>query len=264
MWSCNKKGLAIFSECQRIRLFQFTPWGQQILRERKILLWLETKLRCILNRGINHLACQLKWAFGRSPLMENSVMDLAFVISAGITCPGKRIFEPQAILIYQVDSETDITIRLLPSHNNLYKSRLILLPLRTDQTLDERKVASTANNGLHGQGGELLSVCSMLCSSFLLATLFHERFLIFLCISWHIFLLLDDSYSLLVDIRHISNIHPSPLPSRLQDGIDHCLAAHAVVERWNIIATVNDSLDKGKILIVAEGCSGITLQRIAG
>src|SRR5438270_9023912 len=118
-------------------------------------------------------------------------MDLAFVISAGITCPGKRIFKSQAVLIYQIDAETDITIRLLPSYDNLYQSQIILLPLSTDQTLDERKVASTANNGLHGQGGELLSVCSMLCSSFLLATLFHERFLIFLWISWHIFFLLS-------------------------------------------------------------------------
>src|SRR5437763_10535884 len=74
-WSRNKKGLAIFPKCQLIRFLQFTAWGQQILRERKFLLWLEAKLCCILNRCINHLACQLERTCHWNHLVENPVTD---------------------------------------------------------------------------------------------------------------------------------------------------------------------------------------------
>src|SRR6266566_4761304 len=62
---------------------------------------------------------------------------------------------------------------------------------------------------------------------------------------------------------HISDINPAPLPRCLQDGIDHCLTAHAIVEGGDATVTFHNGLDKGKILIPTEGSSGITCEGIA-
>src|SRR5260370_4019914 len=134
MWSCHKKGLPIFSKRQLIRFLQFTAWCQHKLRERKILIGLEAKLRCILNRCINHLVCQLDRTLLSLFLVDNSVTDFVLITSMGKTCIGKRIFEPQAVLIYKVDTKTYIIIRLLPCQKDLYKSQVILLPVGTDPT----------------------------------------------------------------------------------------------------------------------------------
>src|SRR6266567_4907527 len=110
----HKKGLPISSKRQLIRFLQFTAWSQQILREREILLRLEAKLRCILNRCINHLVCQLDRTHRRFCLSENFAKHFVLITNTGKTRIGKRIFNPQAVLIYQVDPKTDLTIRLLP------------------------------------------------------------------------------------------------------------------------------------------------------
>src|SRR6266566_5228271 len=134
MWSCNKKGLPIFSKRQLIWFLQFTTWFQQILRERKVLLRLEAKARCILNRGINHLVCQLDRAFLWRCPTENSAADFVLITSPGKTRIGICIFESQAVHIYQVATKTDIPIRLLAGQKDLYHSRVILLPVASDQT----------------------------------------------------------------------------------------------------------------------------------
>src|SRR6266550_5764055 len=142
MWSRDKKGLPIFAKRQLIRLLKFTAWCQQILRIRKILFRLEAKLRSIFNRCINHLVCQLDRTLLRLCLAENFVTDFALITSKGQTRVAKRIFEPQAILIYKVGAKTGITIRLPPGQKDLYKSQVILLPVVTDQTFKNRKVSS--------------------------------------------------------------------------------------------------------------------------
>src|SRR5712692_832265 len=124
----HKKGLPISSKRQLIRFLQFTAWGQQILRECEILLRLEAKLRCILDRCINHLVCQLDRTRRRFCLSENSAKHFVLITSTGKTRIGKRIFNPKAVLVYKVDTKTDIAIRLLPGHKNLDQSRIILLP----------------------------------------------------------------------------------------------------------------------------------------
>src|SRR5436305_2461203 len=150
MWSRNKKGLPILAKRQLIRFFQLTARCQHILRIRKILFRLEAKLRSIIDRLINHLVCQLDRTLLRLCLTENSVTDFALITSKGQTRVAKRIFEPQAILIYKVGAKTDITVRLPPGQKDLYKSHVILIPVVTDQAFKNRKVSSTANNGLRG------------------------------------------------------------------------------------------------------------------
>src|SRR5258708_34423546 len=146
MWSCYKKGLPISSKRQLIRFLQFTAWRQHILRKRKVLLRLEAKPRCILNRGINHLVCQLDRTCLRLCLVENSVTVFLLITSLGKTRIGVGIFEPQAVLIDKVDPETDIPIGLLSSHNDLYQSQVILLPLHPDPTFLNGTLSTTTTN----------------------------------------------------------------------------------------------------------------------
>src|SRR2546426_5043056 len=151
MRSCDEEWFAIFPKRQIIRFFQFAAWRQQILRNRKVLLRLEAKLLCILDGLIDHLVCQLDWTIHRLLLAENFVADFALITTAGKTSIGKSIFKPQEELIYKVDAETDITIRLLPGQKDLNKPHVILfLPVVTDQAFIKRKGARAANNGLRG------------------------------------------------------------------------------------------------------------------
>src|SRR5205807_10256170 len=98
----------------------------------------------------NHLVCQFDRTLLWLQLAEYFVTNFALITSRCKTRVAKRIFEPQAILIYKVGAKTDITIRLPPGQKNLYKSHVILLPVVTDQTFKNRKVSSAANNGLRG------------------------------------------------------------------------------------------------------------------
>src|SRR6266404_1996673 len=150
IWSCDKKGLSISPKRQIVRFFQFTARRKHILCERIVLFGCEAKLCCIVNRCVDHLVCQLDRALHRLHLVEQFARDFVVITSMGETRSGKGIFKPQAVLIYKVCPKTYITIRLLPGHNDLYQSRVILLPAGTDPAFVKRKLASAANNGLHG------------------------------------------------------------------------------------------------------------------
>src|SRR5712692_774696 len=148
MGACNKKGLAIPSKCQLVRFLQFTARFQYILVKRKVLFRLEAELCRVFNRGINHLVCQFSRTILRLCLAENSVTDFTAIASRGKTCMGKRIFESQAELIDKVEAKTDITIRLLSGHKNLYKSRLLLFPVGADAAFQNGVFAGASNNAL--------------------------------------------------------------------------------------------------------------------
>src|SRR5690242_12650776 len=107
---------------------------------------LKAKLRCVINRCINHLVPQLRRALHSLHLAENSIEDFILIACRGKVRSGKRIFKPQAELIYQVDPKTDITIGLPPGQNDLYQSRFLLLPAITDQTFVNREASGTDNN----------------------------------------------------------------------------------------------------------------------
>jgi hypothetical protein len=117
---------------QIVRFFQFAAWCQQILCERLVLFWCEAKLCCILNRCIDHLVRQLDRTRHRLSLVKNFARDFVVITNTGETHSGKRIFKPQAELIYKVGPKTDSTIRLLPGQNDFYQSRVIFLPGGTD------------------------------------------------------------------------------------------------------------------------------------
>ena len=131
---------------------------------------------------------------------------------------GKRIFEAQTELIYKIEAKTDIAVRLFASHKNLYQSRLLLFPIATDTAFQNRIFARMSKNVLFSKRSERRLLRFVLCSSFLLAALFHKRFLVFSFISRHIYLLPVEYLSAIdVIMIYLRNTleHPAQISKRI-------------------------------------------------
>lgn len=72
---------------------------QNILGQREIGIGLEAKLRCILDRGINHLVGQFRRALLRLGSVEKRVDDVCLIYLTRDVHFGQRVFEAQAVIV---------------------------------------------------------------------------------------------------------------------------------------------------------------------